>query len=53
MQGFEKRLKDQDGAPLGEGQGKKPTVDKHIPDAPVLAAEVASRRAGDRGEAGG
>lgn len=53
MPGFEKKLRDQDGALLGEDQGKKPTVDKHIPDVPVVASEVASPRAGDRGEAGG
>lgn len=52
MPGFEKKLRDQVGALLEE-HGKKPTVDKDIPDDPVVAREVASPRAGDRGEAGG
>lgn len=53
MPGFEKKLRDQVGALLEEEHGKKPTVDKDIPDDPVVASEVASPRAGDRGEAGG
>lgn len=53
MPGFEKKLRDQVGALLEEEHGKKPTVDKDIPDDPVVAREVASPRAGDRGEAGG